>query len=53
LLKKISVTDIKPLSYDKAVKIARERFIPMFLVNRNGYWYLVQKQKDKNGKWFN
>jgi hypothetical protein len=24
----------------------------MKLHNCNGYWYLRQKQKDKNGKWF-
>lgn len=25
----------------------------MYLTKRNGYWYLQEKQKDKNGKWFN
>lgn len=25
----------------------------MILQNINGYWYLRQKQKDKNGKWYN
>ena len=24
----------------------------MFLRQINGYWYLQQKQKDNNGKWF-